>query len=115
MVNYKSEFKRRISTTFNERNRELAVIQAIVYKGEIRFKDWGNWEHQIRIDQLLRTSTRVSMSGIGGGTEALRGFPSLLSIDPLQTMNRPRSLAYKQANLSCKHFLRWFPNHRLPP
>ena len=40
------------------------------------------------------------MSDIGGGTEALRGFPSLLSIDPLQTMNRPRSLAYKQTNLS---------------
>jgi len=24
-----------------------------------------------------------------GGTEALRGFPSLLGIDHLQTMNRP--------------------------
>ena len=26
------------------------------------------------------------MSDIGGGTETLRGFPSLLSIDPLQAI-----------------------------
>jgi len=46
-VNYKPQFKRRISKTFYERNKKLKVIQAIVYKGEIRFKDWDNRERRI--------------------------------------------------------------------
>ena len=41
-VNYKPQFKRRISKQFYERNKKLKVIQAIVYKGEIQFKDWDN-------------------------------------------------------------------------
>jgi len=46
-VNYTPQFKRRLSKKFYERNKLLRVIQAIVYKGEIRFKDWDNRERKI--------------------------------------------------------------------
>ena len=38
----------------------------------------------LRWEKFLSSSATLAMSDIGGGAEALRGFPSLISIDPLR-------------------------------
>ena len=49
-----------------------------------RLIDTNGWSKRNETEQGKRTN----------------GSPSRISADPLQTMNRPRSLAYKQTNLS---------------
>ncbi len=46
-VNYRPQFKRRVSSKFHERDTVLNKIQAIFYRGKLVFKDINNKELKI--------------------------------------------------------------------